>query len=75
MSLLDTATIDELWDELQSRFNACILIYEQDGKLGNTCIENIRHNTSCSQYLGLIELAKAYGEVLKESYFQSTEEQ
>ena len=63
-SPLGTFTVDELWDELRSRFEACVFISLRRAKIGDdTEISDRRWCGGKSQALGLITMMQ--GNLLK----------
>lgn len=55
---LEFVPTEDLWKELQNRFNACILITEESEKIGRQTITNMICKGSWCHILGLMEDAK-----------------
>lgn len=58
---LGTATDDELWIELRSRYASCMLLYEKalPGKVGeNDVASGVLYHATMVERIGLIEMAR-----------------
>lgn len=55
---LSTATSDELWNELRSRFNIAVLSYSKDGKVADSFNEGMWYSGTRSEVLGVLEWSR-----------------
>lgn len=55
---LEECTTDELWEELRSRFENCVLVYSRDGEKMGTVGQDIWWWGAYSCCLGLLEYGR-----------------
>ena len=55
--MLETVSTDDLWAELQKRFNSCVLSFTKDAKDRDTSYSNLWWKGSTTEILGLTRYA------------------
>lgn len=68
---LELATTNELWDELSSRYNACVIIHESAARAGSDTFTDINWKGSFCHMLGLMDYGKVIVTSLKKQYDES----
>jgi len=68
--MIETFTDEELWDELKTRYNNCVLAYEKDVVGDNEVLNNnVIWHGSHSSILGLLKYGERYLAIIIDSSF------